>query len=125
MEQDHANEPKIIVIAHGSRADGANEAHVALCEQISAAVGRTVTAAFLELAEPDLPTAIDRVSADGATNIVVLPYFLHPGNHMTRDIPALAAAARERHPGVEITVAPLFGADPALVDLVVAQLGLA
>ena len=85
---------------------------------MSRRTGATVTAAFLELAEPTIPDAIDAVIAEGISRVVVSPHFLLPGNHTQRDIPALVAQAQERHPGITIEVTDHLGADPALVDLV-------
>ena len=52
----------------------------------------------------------------------MLPYFLLPGAHTTRDIPAIIAAAEARHPGVDIAQAPHLGADPAILDALSAQI---
>jgi sirohydrochlorin ferrochelatase len=51
----------------------------------------------------------------------VLPYFLHPGNHTSVDLPAIVEAARARHAATAIELLHLFGADPALADAVAAQ----
>ncbi len=106
----------VILVAHGSRVGEAGVAHRAVCQQLARKLGddTPVEPAFLELTEPDIPTCIDRVVTDGAERLVVLPYFLHPGNHTLRDIPATIEAARARHPGVLIEQAAVFGADPAL-----------
>lgn len=50
--------------------------------------------------------------ADGARTVVVSPYFLSPGRHWQEDLPALAAAAAERHPGVRYLVAAPLGLHP-------------
>ena len=47
----------------------------------------------MELAEPSLASAFDRCVAAGASIVAIAPYFLGPGSHWDRDIPALAAAA--------------------------------
>ena len=78
--------------------------------------------AFLELAEPTIPDAIDAAVSSGATRVVVSPHFLLPGNHTMVDIPALVDAARDRHPGTVIELTGHLGDDPGLVELVVARL---
>lgn len=113
----------VIVIAHGSRATDANDAHVALCAALAERTGRTVQPAFLELAAPSFADAAAAVVASGATTVEVLPYFLHPGRHDTRDVPALVATARDEHPGVTFVALPSFGAAPGVVDLLVDLLG--
>ena len=109
----------IVLIDHGSRLPEANE----VVEQVAAALrarapGTAVEVAHLELAPPDLAEAVARCVASGATEIVVQPFFLAPGRHSARDIPALAAAAADRHAGVSIRVGEPLGAHPALVDAV-------
>jgi sirohydrochlorin cobaltochelatase len=76
-----------------------------------------VNAAFLELAAPDLDTAVDALVADGVRRITVLPYFLHEGRHTTVDLPALAEAARLRHPMVTVKISPAFGSHPQVTEV--------
>jgi sirohydrochlorin cobaltochelatase len=38
-----------------------------------------------------------------------VPLFLAPGGHVKRDLPALVAAARTRHPALEIRAAGSIG----------------
>lgn len=115
----------VVVAAHGSRAAAANDAHHRVVAGLGERSGRTVLAAFLELVEPSIPDAIDAAVAGGASTVLVVPYFLHPGRHSTEDIPAIVADARERHPAADLRLLDLFGADPALVDLLAAQVGAA
>ena len=113
----------IVLIDHGSR-EGAANAVVERSRPRSARAcpGRVVEVAHLELAPPDLGEAVARCAARGVRELVVLPFFLAAGRHSARDIPRLAAAAAERHPGVSIRVAPPLGAHPALVDAVLERL---
>jgi sirohydrochlorin ferrochelatase len=108
----------VVLVAHGSRAPGANEAHVELARSVSDQAGVDVRPAFLELATPSIPDAIDDAVSDGATRVLVQPHFLAPGNHTTRDIPDLIEAARSRHPGIRIDGGAHTGADPDLPKLV-------
>lgn len=111
----------VVVVAHGSRAAAANDAHRALAADLAERVPVTVVPAFLELADPDIPAGIAEAVAAGATEVVVLPYFLHPGRHLVEDIPALVDQARAAHPGTTVRLLGAFGADPAVVDALTAQ----
>lgn len=112
----------VVVAAHGSRADAANLAHRDLVAALAERVGLlAVLPAFLELAEPSIPDAIDTAVTAGAREVLVLPYFLHPGRHLVEDLPAIVADAQDRHPGVSFRLLGSFGADPAVVDLLAAQ----
>ena len=108
----------VVLIAHGSRNPAAAADHAALCGRVGAAAGRPVHPAYLELSEPSIPDAIDAAVAEGCGTVRLVPFFLHVGNHVQRDLPAIVADARGRHPGVEIVLDEHIGADPRLVDLV-------
>lgn len=111
----------VVLVAHGSRASEANRAHVDLAERLDARIGPTVIGAFMELAEPSIGDAVRRAADSGATTVAVLPYFLHPGRHQQKDIPELVAEAADTRPGVDVRVVDHFGADPAVLDLLAAQ----
>ncbi len=112
----------VVLIAHGSRLAEAASAHRAVCARLQQELGGIdIEPGFLELTDPDIPAAIDSAVADGAERVVVLPYFLHPGNHTLRDIPAAVEAARNRHPQITIDQAAMFGADPAIIGALAEQ----
>lgn len=112
----------VVLIAHGSRHPAAAAEHDALCRRVADRSGQDVRPAYLELSEPSIPEAIDVAVADGARRVRLVPYFLHPGNHVRRDLPEIAAAARDRHPGVAVVLEPHVGDDPGLVDLLARRL---
>jgi len=109
----------VIVVDHGSRRAESNESMEVF---VRASADRVpypiVEPAHMELAEPSIGTAFDRCVSAGAVTVVLAPYFLGPGNHWDRDIPALAAEAAARHPGVAWLVAAPLGPHPLLMDLV-------
>ena len=82
---------------------------------------RAADAAHMQ-APPTIGDAFDACVADGASTVVVSPYFLSPGRHWQEDLPALAAAAAARHPGVRYLVAAPLGLHP-LVSQVRARRG--
>jgi sirohydrochlorin cobaltochelatase len=112
----------VVLIAHGSRNPATATAHRELCEQVAARAGTAVAPAYLELSQPSIPDAIDAAVAGGAHTVRLVPFFLHVGNHVLRDLPDIVAAARDRHPDVTVVLEEHVGADPALVDLVARRL---
>ena len=68
-----------------------------------------VELAFLEFMRPTLDEAIDRLVAEGARRIAVVPMFIAQGGHLKSDVPTLVAAARARHPACEIVQALAVG----------------
>ena len=99
----------IVIVDHGSRRDESNRSHEAFVMEWRTSSGYLIVEpAHMELAAPSIGTAFDGCVAAGAEMVVIAPYFLGPGNHWDRDIPALAAEASSRHPGVGYLVtAPL------------------
>ena len=48
----------------------------------------------MELASPSIAEGVGACAASGASELVVHPYFLGPGNHTRNDVPQLVAAIR-------------------------------
>ncbi len=114
----------IVVVDHGSRRGEANRQH----ERFVSAWPdqgryRAIEPAHMELAEPSIATAFAACVAAGATTVVIAPYFLWPGSHWDRDIPALAAEASKRHPGVRYLITAPLGPHPLLTQIVEDRIG--
>lgn len=110
----------IILFAHGSRVEEANEGVRALAAQVQQAGGfERVRAAFLELGQPDFRGAIAEAVEAGARRIVIVPYFLTLGVHLRRDLPELLAREREAHPGVEFIVSDSLEGHPEMPALLI------
>jgi sirohydrochlorin ferrochelatase len=109
----------LVVVDHGSRRDEANDRHVRFVRAWPTDDAYVaVEPAHMELAEPSIASAFNVCVARGATTVVIAPYFLWPGNHWDRDIPALAAEAAARYPGIRYLVAAPLGPHPLLRDVV-------
>ena len=54
--------------------------------------GVSVACAYLEMMDPDLPTAVRALAAAGACRVSVVPMFLGIGKHARHDLPELMAA---------------------------------
>lgn len=108
--------PGLIVFAHGSRIESANEGVRAVARDL-AKLGSFpyVQPAFLELGQPDLAGAVATLVAQGAETIVVLPYFLTLGLHLERDLPTLVAEVQQAHRGIRIQATPPLEGHPALL----------
>jgi sirohydrochlorin cobaltochelatase len=112
----------IVLFAHGSR----DREWARPFEQLAATLSRRTDArvqlAFLEIMRPSLADAIASLAKDGVSSIRVVPVFLGRGGHTRQDLPELAAAARERHPGVEISIEPPIGEQPSVIDAIAAAI---
>src|SRR5690554_3190256 len=109
METDAAT--SVVLVAHGSRAGEANQAHLDLAAALDARIEPVVIGAFMELAEPSIADGIGRAVDAGASVVAVVPYFLHPGRHLRQDIPQMVADAAEARPDADIRLLDHFGAD--------------
>ncbi|MBI4909510.1 MAG: CbiX/SirB N-terminal domain-containing protein [Acidobacteria bacterium] len=109
----------IIVFAHGSSVESANSAVGDVVNEVAREGGYALASpAFLELAHPDLPEAVAQLSSQGAHRIVVVPYFLTPGIHLTRDLPRIVAQLQQQHPNLVIDVTPPLDGHPALRQII-------
>jgi sirohydrochlorin ferrochelatase len=109
----------LLLIAHGSRKAEAN----ADLEHVAAAMrarGRypVVRVAYLELAEPAIAAGGAACVADGAAEVILLPYFLSAGVHVQEDLEEARAKLAAAHPGVTFRLAEPLGRHPLLLDVV-------
>ena len=108
----------LVVFAHGSRVTAANEAVRAVAREASRRAGFGVyRTAFLELADPTLAAAVAQIAATGVRRVLVTPYFLTMGRHLTEDLPRLVEAIRSEHPELALECAPPLDGHPALAGI--------
>ena len=109
----------LLLLAHGSRRKQSNVEVVKLIEKIKgrcSAQFEVIYPAFLELSSPSIPEGIKMCADDGATSILVLPYFLNSGRHVHEDIPNLIIESKKLYPNICIETAPHIGASDLIVD---------
>jgi sirohydrochlorin ferrochelatase len=116
--------PAIIVVDHGSRRAAANEMLNGVTDMVRhRAGGIPVFGAHMELSEPSISDAYVAAVAGGANHVIVVPFFLAPGRHVTTDIPRLCEAAADLFPGVTYDVRPPIGTHPSIADVIVERAG--
>jgi len=103
----------LLLVGHGSRSPAGVAAYWDFAGVLRAeAPGLRVGCGFIELAAPDLDTAVDLLVAEGATRIVAVPLVLLGAGHLKNDGPAALTRARHRHPGVSFAYARDLGIHP-------------
>lgn len=108
----------IIVFGHGSSVESANDAVRVVAAQAARAGDWPIyETAFLEVA-PLLADAVAAVVSRGATQVIVLPYFLTLGIHLQRDLPKLVQALEAEY-GIPIRVTPPLDGHDALSRILV------
>jgi sirohydrochlorin ferrochelatase len=114
----------VIILFHGSRSDRAGGPVEKIIASVRERGGyHLVERAFLQHAEPDLPSAVERAVAQGAGRIVVVPFFMQTGAHVTADIPDAVRNIRQRHPGLELEVTAAVGTHDLMTEIVVDLVG--
>ena len=108
----------LLIIAHGSPRPEANE-DIRKIAQLIRERGRwdLVAIGYLDCNAPDIATAIDECVAGGVTELAVVPYFLHTGKHLLRDIPDALKLAAGRHRSLTITLGSHLGRQPEIIQV--------
>lgn len=109
----------LILFAHGSSVEPANEAVRELAKSLALrSEYDSVQPAFLELASPNLADAVGSLVRSGHERIVVVPYFLVPGRHLTRDLPGIVEELRRIYPSVPIEITESLAGHALVADAV-------
>lgn len=109
----------VLLIAHGSRLAAANADLLQLAEQLRSRLPRhVIETAYLELTEPTIPQGAARCVTLGATRVLLLPYFLSAGTHVTEDLRRYRTQFSEQWPSVRFDLCPPLGLHPLMLDIV-------
>ncbi|MFO7750222.1 MAG: CbiX/SirB N-terminal domain-containing protein [Desulfobacteraceae bacterium] len=114
----------LIIAAHGSRKSESNEEILQLTRKFSAISGEhfnLVECAFLQFTGPGLEETITGMAEKGVEKIVVFPYFLGSGSHVTKDIPEILSEMETRHPRIQITATRHLGAAEGVRELILEE----
>lgn len=112
----------LLIVAHGSRKASSNDEVMLLGDRLSVCLQTDfacVKVAFLEFASPSIDVAIDDLFHSGTSELVVLPYFLSAGKHVTSDLPDAVKAISNECPDKTIQILPHIGAMDLMVNLII------
>ena len=99
-----------VLFGHGARnPEWAEPFHRIRAAMLARDPTARVELGFLEAMQPTLDQAIDALVACGVNRIAIVPIFIATGAHIAKDLPLLAAAAMDRHPHVEVSIAAPVG----------------
>ena len=117
------SETGVVVLAHGSRGNLGSQAVVETLDRIAKGLkvllspDVEIVGGAMQFNHPDLKEAARSLIARGAKLIVVAPYFLFPGRHVTEDIPELIKELNASYPEVKFALADNLGLDESFVEL--------
>ncbi len=107
-----------LLVAHGSRRNEANAELVAVAERFAARRPELIVEiAYLELADPDIPSGARACVERGATRVSLLPWFLSPGSHVRGDLERFRKQFSEQYPDVTFCCSPPLGVHDKLIDV--------
>lgn len=100
----------LLILLHGSPHPESNEPAYNIVRQIREQnVWHKVLAGHIDCNSPDIPTALLLCKADNVRSILVVPWFLHNGKHVKKDIPDAVRDFLDVHPLINIEIAPPVG----------------
>ncbi len=106
----------ILLFGHGARnPEWAQPFHLIRDAILARDPQALVEPGFLELLRPGFDEAVDCLTRQGATEIVVVPIFMAAGSHVKKDLPRMAADAMDRHAGLQISLAAPVGEAPPVL----------
>ncbi|MCO5609093.1 hypothetical protein L7F22_063315 [Adiantum nelumboides] len=106
----------IVIVDHGSRRAQSNAMIHSFVDLFKQKTGHfNVEPAHMELASPTIKEAFDKCIRQGASRVIVAPYFLSPGRHWDKDIPTLAAEATKEHQNISYIVTAPIGLHELMV----------
>ncbi len=107
----------LLLVAHGSRVPEAAVQAAELSGLVADQWDGPVALGFLELATPTALDAAEELVAAGASEIVVQPLLLLPGNHAKFDVQTIGDQLAGQ--GVAVRIGRPIGTDVGIVDLAV------
>ena len=113
----------VVVLAHGSRGERGKGEVEAVLKRVAIGLGPLlapgvkVIGAALQFNQPSLEEAAALLSAKGVDRIVIAPYFLFPGRHITEHIPQIVEKLQRDYPGISFLLTDNLGLNGAFIGL--------
>jgi len=109
----------VLLIAHGSRRTEANHDLVIVADQLKAQSNYSIIVpCYLEIAEPSIPDGARQCVESGADHVLMMPYFLSAGSHVTRDLERFRNKASAEFESVKFDLCPPLGLHPLMLQIV-------
>jgi len=123
MTTTNNSKTAVLLMAHGSRRAEANEDLIRLAELIrQQSHYGFVEVSYLELAKPSIPAGVQQCVELGACSVLMMPYFLSAGSHVTADLERIRNEVADQFPAVEFKLCEPVGLHPLMVEIVLDRL---
>ena len=114
----------VLLIAHGSRRAEANHDLVIVANQLREQSNYSIVVpSYLEIAEPSISDGARQCVEAGADHVLMMPYFLSAGSHVTRDLDRFRNKASARFETVKFDLCPPLGLHPMMLQIIKDRLG--
>lgn len=107
----------VLVVGHGSSDKNAHDAFIHVVDEIKPGY-RNVHHCFLELDSPDIEAGVANALAFSPKVILIVPFFLHRGAHVKKDVPSEISVALQKHNFKAAYMSRHLGVDDRLVDMI-------
>ncbi len=109
----------VIILGHGSKVKKANATIRKVIKEIRGkGAPEIIEPSYLQMHNPNLHASVKKVIEKGCKKIVIVPFFLFMGNHVSRDIPREIERERRLYKDIEFVYAKNIGRDPRISDIV-------
>lgn len=93
----------IIILGHGSKLKKANHIISDIIKLVKKALRLSrVEPAYLQLSQPSLSKSIKKLVRKNCQRIIIVPFFLFNGNHVSRDMPNMVRKEQLRYPDLDL-----------------------
>jgi sirohydrochlorin ferrochelatase len=109
----------VIILGHGSRVPEAGKN----METVANLLKKKYNLKMVEVCQmsrlgPHYPETLANCVKGGATEVVVIPYFLNNGLHIRLDIPEMMKEGAKKYPHVKMIFGKHLGFDPKYADII-------
>jgi sirohydrochlorin ferrochelatase len=108
----------ILLIGHGSSDNDARDAFVYIADSIKQTY-RNVGFCFLELDSPNIQEGIKQSLDKRPRALILMPYFLHHGAHIKRDVKEEVSKALKENKNSNVYMARHLGVDSKIIDVII------
>ncbi len=109
----------LILMGHGSRVPGAGKSMEDVADRLREISYRDIVeTCYMSRLGPHFGETLELCVKKGASEVVLIPYFLNLGLHMKVDIPKMLKKEAEKYPALKLVFGKNLGFDELLVELV-------
>lgn len=111
---------KVILVLHGSPKSEANKVFflIPLLAKVLKKPASDIKLSFLQFGKPSLEEVLKEVVQEKPLRIIIHPFFLTSGQHVSFDIPQIIKDFKENYPEIKFFYTPPLGIHPKMAEIV-------